>query len=333
MVMKNKKYLTRQERLVIFRMSRLGISIRGIGRELGRSHSTVSRELKRCNFKLYKNADYFEHTQRAQSLSEERISKGRRRDKLKSPIIRHFVELHLKEAQWTPEETAGKLSKLGYPISTESIYLWINNERGDLKSCLKIAGKSRKRRRAGKKTKRVRPVAALTKKSIEIRPKEATERITIGHFELDAVLSARGSKYALQVLVDRFSRRVFLQKVSSLEASTYTDSLMARVHSDISCIRTITSDNGGEHAQFGSVESALNLEWFFCHPYCASERGTVENRNKKIRSFFPKGTRFDEIPDEFIQWVEDQLNHTPMKILNFDTPHQAWERELQKLAA
>jgi IS30 family transposase len=67
---------------------------------------------------------------------------------------------------------------------------------------------------------------------------------------------------------------------------------------------------------------------FFCHPYCASERGTVENRNRVLRRFLPKGTDLDDISEEFLEWVEDYFNNRPMKVLGFKTPNQVWEEEL-----
>lgn len=328
--MKNKRYLTRQDRLVIFKMRRLGSSIRQIAKEINKSHSTVSRELKRCGFELNKNSDYFEHTERAHRLAEERISRGRQREKLKSSFIRDYVEAVLKEKRWSPRIIAGRLTRLGHAISGEAIYKWIYQERRDLISCLWMNDKRVKR--GGKKNKRRFIQPAAPKKSIELRPLDANQRICIGHFELDAILSSRSSNYALQVLVDRRSRKVFLQKVSRLEAAVYSKSLTARVHKDIPCIKTITSDNGGEHAEFSNIESSLNLEWYFCHPYCASERGTVENRNRIIRRFFPKGTNFNDIPDEYINWLEDYINHTPLEVLQFQTPDEVWNEGLKAAA-
>lgn len=328
--MKNKKYLTKQNRLELFKMIRLGYSIRQIAKEINKSHSTVSRELKRCGFELNRNSDYFEHADRAQKLAEDRISRGRQREKLKSAFIREYVEVALKEKKWSPRIIAGRLTRLGHAISGEAIYQWLYRERRDLIGCLWMYGKQIKR--GGKKNKRRFIQPAAPKKSIEQRPLEANQRICIGHFELDAILSSRSSNYALQVLVDRHSRKVFLQKVSRLESAVYSKSLTARVHRDIPCIKTITSDNGSEHAEFSEIESALNLEWFFCHPYCACERGTVENRNKIIRRFFPKGTNFDDMPDEYINWLEDYINQTPLEVLQFQTPDEVWNEGLKKAA-
>ncbi|MFO0416443.1 MAG: transposase [Pseudomonadota bacterium] len=91
-------------------------------------------------------------------------------------------------------------------------------------------------------------------------------------------------------------------------------------------------DNGPEHSDHARLELALGALAFFCHQYCASERGTVENRNKALRRFLPKGTDFDNIPEDFLQWVEDYFNNLPMKALGFKTPNQVWEEGL-RLAA
>ena len=93
-------------------------------------------------------------------------------------------------------------------------------------------------------------------------------------------------------------------------------------------LKTILQDNGSEHADHARIDKELKVLSHFCHPYCASERGTVENRNKALRRFLPKGTEFDGIPDEYVQWIEDYFNNTPMKVLGFKTPNQVWSENL-----
>jgi len=103
--------------------------------------------------------------------------------------------------------------------------------------------------------------------------------------------------------------------------------MIARVKKDIpeGVLKTILQDNGSEHAEHRHVDKTLNVESFFCHPYCPSERGTVENRNGALRRFLPKGVDFDDLPDEYIEWVEDYFNNMPMKVLKFQTPNQVWD--------
>lgn len=215
---------------------------------------------------------------------------------------------------------------LGYPITAQSIYNFIDAEgRHDLNACLLIRGKSRRRRSPGRKRRGPKKEAAAPKRSIEERPNEIAERRFLGDFECDALLGKCGGA-ALQVLVDRKSRKLFLKKVPSLCADVYSQALIEQFKERIpeEYRNSITMDNGAENALHVTVDDVLGTVTFFCHPYCASERGTVENRNKALRRFLPKGVDFDSIPDEFIQWVEDYFNCTPMKCPSFATPDKIW---------
>jgi len=317
--------LKKEERTKLFKLKKLKYSSRAIAKELGRSHSTVLRELKRNASASDPHADYYTRAQKAHEAAHARRSiASRGKMRLKSPEIRNYVELHLKLAHWSPEIIAGRLCRLGYHICAEAIYQYINIERPDLKSSLLIAGKYRRRRIAGKRH-RVRPVAASPKRSIELLPEAAKNRTEIGHFELDAMHGKRGGT-VMQVKVDRCARKLFLDRATTLESKPYADLMISRVLSDIpeGILKTILQDNGPEHAEHARIDTVLGVFSYFCHPYCASERGTVENRNKALRRFFPKGEDLNQIPQDFIEWVEDYFNNMPMKILGFKTPNEVW---------
>jgi IS30 family transposase len=330
--MKSNKKLSKLERVRLYELQRLGYGCRAIARELNRSHSTVVRELKRNAKAVDPHGDYITQANQANDIAHERrIAASKKKMRLKNLTIRHYTEFHLKQAHWSPEIIAGKLTSLGYKITAEAIYQFINTERPDLKSCLLVAGKSRRRRRSGKKH-RIRPIPAAPKRSIEQLPVQAKERQLIGHLELDAIVGKRGSRSAIQNKTDRCSRKMFLDKVATLEAEPYAETLITRMKASVpkGVLKTILEDNGSEHADHQRVDQELGTLSHFCHPYCASERGSVENRNKAIRRFLPKGTNFDEIPDEFIEWIEVYFNNTPMKVLKFKTPDQVWQEQINQ---
>lgn len=326
--MKKSKKLSVKERCSIYKMLRLGYSFRQIGNELGRSHTTILREVRRNAPYVCKHSESSIKAFQATKASDERTKKARNsRIRLKNNFIRNYVELHLKQAKWSPETIAGKLTCLGYKISYEAIYQWINTERPDLKSCLWIAGRSRRRRRAGK-SHRQRTQPAPNKVSIELLPEEAKTRAVIGHLELDAMHGVKGGA-VLQTKVDRKSRKIFLDKAHSLESKVYSDILVNRLEKlPVGILKTILNDNGAEHANFTWVDSSLKTATYFTHPYCSSERGSVENRHLFFRRFIPKGTDLETIPDDFIEWLEDYFNNKPMKVLGFKTPNQVWNEEL-----
>jgi IS30 family transposase len=327
----NKK-LSFDERVILYKLHKLHYSNRAIAIELGCHHKTVGEELKRNAKFIPPHSDYITQARATDDAFRARRKHASVRMRLKSSAIRSYVELHLKHARWSPQVIAGKLTTLGYCISAEAIYQWIQTERHDLKQCLWVAGKSKRRRRCGKQHRKLKAPAA-PKTSIELLPQAARERTEIGHFELDALHGKQGSS-VMQVKVDRKSRKLFVDLVPSLEAETYSQALIARMQQSVKAgvLKTILQDNGVEHAAHPHVDASLKTQSYFCHPYCASERGTVENRNKLLRRYLPKGQDFSELPREFIDYIEQQVNSTPMKVLNYKTPDQVWEEEL-RLAA
>jgi transposase, IS30 family len=327
----NKK-LVRSERLQIYKMKRLGYGIREISRELERSHTTILREFKRNAEALDPLEDYINQANQAHAFAHKRRSAASQmKMRLKCPEIRWYVEFHLRHARWSPEIIGGKLTQLGYSISGEAIYQFINIERPELKESLLIAGKYRRRRIAGKRHRKLKQ-PATPKRSIEVLPEAAKNRTEIGHFELDAIVGKHG-KSALQNKVDRRSRKMFLDKVPNLQSETYADIQIKRMQSlPKGVLKTWLQDNGTEHAAHSRVDRTLGTLTHFCHPHCAPERGTVENRNRGPRRFLPKGTDFDDIPADFIEWIEDYFNNMPMKVLGFRTPNQVWHAEIKNAA-
>ena len=329
--MKRKKKLCHDERRAICKMVRLGYEIREIARQVDRAPSTISREIRRHCIKRGAEEDYFTQARNAQQQSEIRKSKASRsRIRLKNETIRVFVESKLKGGL-SPELAAGRLT-VEHPeqsISYEAIYQWLLTERADLRRYLKNAGKYRRRRIAGKKY-RHKSKAAPPKRSIEDRPEVANKRAEIGHFEVDTIHGKKGTGTALLNATDRKTRLVLLNKVESLESSVVTDVLVQRLKQEVPAEhrKTLTFDNGPENALHDKIDAALGTESYFCHPYCSSEKGMVENRNRSTRGYFPKGTDFSDIPDEYIAHAEFLINSHPMKVLNFYTPYEVWAREL-----
>ena len=155
------------------------------------------------------------------------------------------------------------------PISAQSIYNFIDAEgRHDLNTCLPVRGKARRRRSPARKHRKPLPLPAAPKRGIEALPAESLQRRTIGHFELDALLGARGTG-ALQNKTDRCSRKLFLDKVPSLHAEVYATTLIARMKplAERGVLKTILQDNGVEHAEHQRVDAELGTLSQFCHPY------------------------------------------------------------------
>ena len=333
MVMKNlnkavrceRKPLTIWDRQYILQMRERGLGIREIARKLNRNHSVISRFLKSIPYSPYlASLTALEKAREMEHRSKLKRSEPRAKERLKCLEIRHYVEGKLKFG-WSPELIAGRLplDRPGLSTNYESIYQWIYNERRDLIQYLPERGKEKKRKRGSKRKQRQKQPAE-PKESIELRPGIVDSRERFGDWEGDTLVS-RQSTDALLNLVERSSRYINLEKLSDCSAKSGSEA-MIRVLSNVppKLRHTITLDNGPENSAHQEVDEAVGTQSYFCHPYCASERGTVENRNGFIRRFLPKKTDFSTLSSEQIKQIQDIHNHRPMKCLEFKTPHEVY---------
>ena len=152
---------------------------------------------------------------------------------------------------------------------------------------------------------------------IEERPEIINERWEIGHFEADLIVSCKWCKSALLTLTDRMSRIPVIYKISSKESTSIME-IIQSLKSEL-WIKSVTFDNGMEFAKHYLLEW---IQTYFCNPYSSWEKWSIENLNKIIRRFFPKGTNFDEVPEEKIRSICDKIANTPREILGFLSPKQ-----------
>lgn len=314
-------------RQYILKMRDMGMGIREISRRLGRSHSVVSRFLRSIPYspflsKLSPLELAYEMNNRSTALRR----KSRRKLRLKSYEIQRYVEEKL-ELGLSPELIAGRLQleHPGLKTNYESIYQWLYRERTDLIRYLEVRGKNKRRKRSGTKPQRRRQPSA-PKTSIEERPDEVQNRTRVGDWEGDTIVSKQ-SKTAILNVIERSTRFLHLRKIPDCTGETGLDA-MADIFSQVppGMIKTLTLDNGPENSMFKKLGAKVGIETYFCHPYCASERGTVENRNGFLRRYIPKKTDLESITQERLEEIQHAHNNRPMKVLNFRTPHEVyWE--------
>lgn len=321
--------LTHEEREEISRQLAIGQSLREIAKNLGRSPSTISREVSKGSANRY-----IYRALRAQSRAY-RNYKKRRGSKRKLAInIELQVYVHEKlRLKWSPEQIAHNLKK-EYPlnenmrVSHEAIYMYLYVlPRGGLKKellrCLRQNHKRRRKRKGTSET----PTRKITDMiSIEERPAEVADRIIPGHWEGD-LLIGRNRQSALGTLVERTTRTVILVPLKSKTATEVREAFAKEALSLPKQMRlTLTYDQGREMAQHSLFTKMTGVKVFFAHPASPWERGTNENTNGLIRQFFPKGTDFNKVTRKEIKHVQDLLNGRPRKVLNWDCPYKAFEK-------
>lgn len=322
-----------EERELIQELVWQKVSLRDIARRLGRSHTSVSREMRK-NFPRELKV-YTPRLAHERALLK-RKSRGRK-DRLKNEIIRTYVVTHLK-LKWSPEQIAGRMKlDIGETISHEAIYQYIyaqvhRDGYGLLRpGCedLRPYLRRKRKRRMGKNMTRGQRIFKFKGISIEERPKEVLLRQRVGDWEGDTVES-KDHKPGVNTLVERKTGYVFITKlkdktgIATVEAVTKRMSVLPQ-----KVKHTLTLDNGPENSDWKSLQEKTKLSVYSAHPYSSWERGTNENTNGLIRDYFPKKTDFTEVSDELIQKVEYDLNTRPRKRLNWSTPLEAMSGALR----
>lgn len=318
---KNYNHLSAEERDELSALRSKGLSIRSIAKHLGRSHSTLVRELKR-NAPPIRSRYYLPH--KAHERAEVRRQTAVRRKRLKTGRLRAYTARQLKRG-WSPELIAGRVQQLGWSesISPEAIYQWIHQDAQDYIQYLTRSRRKRQKRGYSRKhTKNHIP----SRVSIVKRPKSVKSRHSMGHWEADTIVSRR-SRPVLQIVVERKARYTFLNRLPNREAASMRKTLnksMCKLPSKLR--KTITYDNGTENVEHQRVNAVLGTRSYFCTPYTSQEKGTVENRAGLVRRHFPKRTDFAKLSQSNIKAVERWLNHRPMKCLGFQTPAEVFRQ-------
>jgi len=297
-----------------------------IALDIGRSKSTVTRELKRNRAPgdgLYSSWD-------ATRRSQARKQKAGQRERLKNSVLRFYVSEKL-EIGWTPETISGWLRRKGsVTVSHEAIYQWIYADAPELIGYL--PRRHRKRFCKGHSRKHQRSHIP-NRIAIDQRPASVDDRSEFGHWEADSIVS-RASKAALNVVLERKSRHLCLTKLPQKSAGYTSRAMASRLGSFPHGARlSITYDNGSENTEHEAVNKVLGTDSYFCAPYHSWEKGAVENINGLIRRYIPKGTDIEKITEEQIRWIEWQLNNRPRKCLGYRTPAEVFDKLCGALAA
>ena len=293
-----------------------------IADRLGRSKSTISRELRRNRSRN----GYWAVA--ANRKAERRRSERPWVAKMQRPEVRRYVRERLRR-RWSPDQIAGR-SHSDFPgnrrrwISHQTIYTWIGREEAAGKHWRRYLRRMGRKRPNWEKRGRIR-----TGTSIEGRPAVVDRRGRFGDWEGDTIVGANRRGGAV-TLVERKSGYLLLGKVSTLQAATVRQTAGELYRTTPPKLRkTLTLDNGKEFAEHERLTDEAALKIYFAKPYCAWQRGTNENTNGLVRQFFPKGTDLVSIPNHRFTKVQQLLNDRPRKRLGYRTPNEVLASRLK----
>ena len=298
-----------------------GDSIRIIAAIIGRSPSTVSRELRR-------NADRLGRYRAttAHALAYHRASRPKPAKLLTNLRLRDMVEADLAK-KYSPEQIAGRL-KVEFPdqpemqVSTETIYqsLYVQS-RGALKRDLTRylrTGRAVRRpsRKVGQRKNRIPNMINIAE-----RPAEADDRAVPGHWEGDLIIG-RKNLSAIGTLVERTTNYTMLLHLpDGYTPELVRDALAAKIKTLPEVLRaSLTWDQGPEMGKWKQVSVDADIDIFFCDPHAPWQRATNENTNGLLRQYFPKSSDLSAHNADDLDWVAAELNDRPRKRLGFKKP-------------
>jgi IS30 family transposase len=301
--MRKAKKLSRTERLEISILLERGYSRRAIALALGRGKTAIADEI------VHNSTKGAYDPLKADAKARIRL-RHRRLDwhKLDADHALQRTVVSMLQKHWNPDEIAGYLKRMKQPyVSKTAIYAWLRRGRG-VRYCSLLYSKRQTKKKRMKKTRRT---MIPDRVSIHRRFRGADNRTRYGHVEADTIVSGKRGNGAISVAVERKSRFVMLGKLETLRPAEHAAILRGMLARCM--VKSITFDNGIENKDHRDLE----IPTFFCDPYSSWQKGSVENANRMIRRYLPKGSDLSQVPQEELEAIADIINRKPRRVLGF----------------
>jgi len=311
--MKKKKYhhIKKAERLEIAILLNKKYGFKEIGDVLGYDKATISREAGNNSV----NGLYDPKKAQHKAYVRRKYSKYQGMKIVQDSQLRDYIEKNIKQ-DWSPEQAAGRLQNIDIHIkyaSRGAIYKYIYSVYGrQLERHLRHKGKKRK-------SKRIKSAQLKNRTFIDERPEIINNRAGFGDWEGDLIVSGRNGKGVLLVLYERKTRFPLIEKIMSRKTDVINNRIY-QITGGFVCFNSLTIDNDISFQKHEELSKMIGASVYFCHPYHAWEKGGVENTNKLIRQYVPKGSDISKFSKRYIKKVETKLQNRPRKCLGYKTP-------------
>ena len=309
------KHITHDERYYIEIEHRKGTSVNKIAKSLGRSQSTISREINRnTGLRGYRS-------KQAGRFAEHRLIDKPKAVKL-TDKVKFQINQYLQE-DWSPEQIAGRFKHDGIiSLHHETIYRYIYADKaggGSLHTHLRHKDKKYRKRYGTYGNRSGIP----DRVDIDKRPAIVAKRKRLGDWEADTIIG-KNNKGAILTLDERKSKIRLAMPLKTKKAQPLTDAAIGLLMPIKKFVRTITFDNGKEFAMHKTISKFLRCGTYFAKPYHSWERGQNENANGLLRQYFPKAMELDNVNVNSVIKAVDKLNSRPRKCLGFKTPYETF---------
>ena len=330
---KQYSHLSVEERAVIMIESQRGASVRSIARTLGRSASSISRELRRSRAGPGGHAGY-DATAAGQGYRRRRKCCGRRPRLIEGSALFQHVHDRLVYWRWSPQQIAARLRAM-HPddptqrVSHETIYAAIYaHPRGALKQGMVQALRQEKPTRGRPRSTLSRGHSVPESMRIVHRPAEVATRLVPGHWEGDFIKGAF-NRSAVGTVVERKTRFVVLCRMDGCTAQDALEGFTRQMKKLPAFLReSFTYDRGSELACHVELAKRLKLDIWFADPHAPCQRGSNENTNGLLRQFLPKGMDLSTVSQTQLNDIARLMNARPRQTLGWRTPDEQMADEI-----
>nr|WP_258553390.1 IS30 family transposase [Leuconostoc mesenteroides] len=329
---------------------------------MGYTPSSILRELHRGNTLDFSNLDRRTllnmdiharikySAQRGQYLALKKRSKMGTGSRL-TPELKEIIETWVNVEHWTPEQIAGNVQDVD--VSASVIRLWArkglidirkhkyHRQNGTPKERAVAQTRRAKEREIARLREQLKNDGELVRHSIFDRSEVVESRKQFGHWEIDLVLPAKmnNQRYqdttAIMTFTERKTRFTALVLVRSKKSSDMVDAFRLFYERYGKAVRTITADNGSEFISWDFLEyvqKELKIKLYYATPSSPQQRGSNENRNRKLRDWYPKGTSFKDVKQRQLDEVASKMNAMPLRqALDGKRPMVVFEQEYKAM--
>lgn len=281
-----------------------------IAEQIGCSQSAISQELARNSNESGYDA------KKAQELANSR-RRNYEKPVLDDQKIQSFIKDELIKRR-SPMQISKLAEREGLRISKSSIYNYM-----ELNPELK---KYRKHKKYWRRNRNVSSKHGIPDRvSISERSEAANNREEFGHLEKDFVI---GSITTCCILTarERKTRFPFLIKLDNKTELKTTEAIKLNLILD--WVKSFSTDNDKSFVGHSVIKAMTGIQTYFTRPSAPYEKGAIEQLNKELRVYYPKGTDFANVTQADLDEIANNLRTTPMKVLGWRTPQEALEAEL-----
>ena len=328
------KHFSYYDRVLIQIRLKDGWSANKIAKEIGCAPNTVRNEIRRGTVSLYRgNVKRYKAKVGQATYQQNRLACGRHLDNLEKAAFLAYVDSYIKEDKWSLDACVERALQSGEFVRCELVCTKILYRYVDLGLIDTRNHNLPEKLKRNTKAHRIRKNKKKLGRSIEERPKEVENRQEFGYWEADLVVGQKsGNDQVLLTLVERKSREYWMLPIKNRHAYSVMEAfhVLQKTYSEhfSQVFKTITTDNVSEFSRLSELEELSETLVFYTHPYTSCEKGTNERHNGIIRRFIPKGKRISYFDVDYIADIEIWCNSLPRKILNYRTPDEVFEDEL-----